>query len=143
MRTNDRHGNRRTNRGRGQRRNAKARDEYSAMTSRARENPLVTAAAVGGAVAAGLFLWSRRNQISDQISNLSDQIGEWRDSLGSNAGLSDQSGMSVTSFVGSSGSRVRCSRRTQAEIAEEALTLKETGETAYRPPVDTGTSLKG
>ena len=44
----------------------------------ARENPLATAAAVGGAVAAGVFLWSRRNQISDQISQLSDQIGEWR-----------------------------------------------------------------
>ena len=44
----------------------------------ARENPLAAAAAVGGAVAAGVFLWSRRNQISDQISQLSDQIGEWR-----------------------------------------------------------------
>jgi hypothetical protein len=44
----------------------------------ARENPLATAAAVGGAVAAGVFLWSRRNQISDQISQLSEQIGEWR-----------------------------------------------------------------
>ena len=26
--------------------------------------------------AAGVFLWSRRNQISDQL-DLSDQIGEW------------------------------------------------------------------
>src|SRR5215208_3971083 len=32
-------------------------------TDTARENPLVTAAAVGAAAAAGAFLWSRRNQI--------------------------------------------------------------------------------
>ena len=43
----------------------------------AKERPLTTAAAAAGAVAAGVFLWSKRNQISDQISRLSDQITDW------------------------------------------------------------------
>src|SRR5919106_6864836 len=47
----------------------------------AKDRPLATAAAVGSAVAAGVFLWSRRNQISDQLSHLSEQIGDWRESM--------------------------------------------------------------
>ena len=47
----------------------------------ARERPAATAAAAAGAVAAGVFLWSKRAQISEQISQLSDQIGEWTENL--------------------------------------------------------------
>ena len=36
-------------------------------------------------MAAGVFLWSRRNQISDQIGNLSDQISEWREGMASDS----------------------------------------------------------
>ena len=90
--------------------NPEGRNQYSGMMSTARENPLATAAAVGGAVAAGVFLWSRRNQISDQISDLKDQIVEWRDGTG----LDD---------FGAAGDN----GRSQVEIAEEALTLKEIG----------------
>ena len=43
----------------------------------AKEKPLATAAAAAGAVAAGVFLWSKRNQISDQISRLSEQVGDF------------------------------------------------------------------
>ena len=43
----------------------------------ARDRPLATAAVAAAAVGAGVFLWSRRNQISNQISQLSDQISEW------------------------------------------------------------------
>jgi hypothetical protein len=43
----------------------------------ARERPLAATAVAAGAAAAGLFLWSRRAQISGQLSGLSDQIGEW------------------------------------------------------------------
>jgi outer membrane murein-binding lipoprotein Lpp len=43
----------------------------------AKDNPLTTAAAAAGAVAAGVFLWSKRNQISDQISRLSEQVGDF------------------------------------------------------------------
>jgi hypothetical protein len=52
----------------------------------ARERPIAAAAAAAGAAAAGLFLWSRRAQISNQLSNLSDQIGEWTENMGSGEG---------------------------------------------------------
>src|SRR3954447_11203010 len=97
---------------------------------KAREAPFATAAAVGGAVAVGVFLWSRRNQISDQIGNLADQIGEWRDNLGSDSDFGSQGGSSGGSFMASSGSSGRGAGRSQSEIAEEALTLSETGRSA-------------
>lgn len=122
MAANNRGGSRGGNRGRGGRNNnPEGHNQYSGVMSTARDNPLATAAAVGGAVAAGVFLWSRRNQISDEIGNLADQISDWREGMGS-----DSDG---ESFVAGSGSHGRGSR-TQAEIAEEALTLKETGKTA-------------
>ena len=107
--------NRRGRRGRsGRNNNPEGRNQYSGMVSTARDNPLATAAAIGTAVAAGVFLWSRRNQISDQIGNLADQIGEWRELTGSEGATDD----------------TKSGGRTQAQISEEALTLKETGETA-------------
>ena len=70
------------NRGRGGRNNnPEGRNQYSGMIGTARANPLSTAAAVGGAVAAGVFLWARRNQISDQLGNLTDQINGWREGM--------------------------------------------------------------
>jgi hypothetical protein len=47
----------------------------------AKDNPVKTAAAAAGAVAAGVFLWSKRNEISDQISRLSDQITDWAEDM--------------------------------------------------------------
>ena len=110
--------------------NPEGRNQYNGMMSTARDNPLATAAAVGGAVAAGVFLWSRRNQISDQIGNLADQISEWRHKMGSERNFAAEATPTGESFIGTSGSRTPGGGRTQAEIAEEALTLKETGETA-------------
>ena len=115
--------NRRGNRGGSRNNNPEGRNQYSGMMGTARANPLATAVAVGSAVAAGAFLWSRRNRISDQIGDLADTISEWRE--GSLAGEDAASG---EGFIGSA-SRSR-GRRTQAQIAEEALTLKETGSTA-------------
>src|SRR3954468_7320768 len=46
-----------------------------------RERPIAAAAAAAGAAAAGLFLWSRRAQISNQLSNLTDQIGDWSENM--------------------------------------------------------------
>ena len=136
MATNNRGGNRGgNNRGRrGQNNNPEGRNQYSGWMSTARENPVTAAAAVGGAVAAGVFLWSRRNQISDQISSLSDQINEWREGFGSSDDEfgGDGSG-SADSFLANSnsGSTNASSRRggkkSQSQISEEALTLKETG----------------
>jgi hypothetical protein len=49
----------------------------------ARERPIATAAAAAAAVGASVFLWSRRNQISEQLSNISDQLGEWTENMAS------------------------------------------------------------
>ena len=124
MATNNRGGNRGGNRGRNN--NAEGRNQYSGLSGRARENPIAAAAAVGGAVAAGVFLWSRRNQISDQIGNLSDQIGEWRDSFMSGSDLGSEE-TATENFIASP--RRRGTPKNQSEIAEEAMTLKETGKT--------------
>ena len=133
MATNNRGGNRGgSNRGRrGQNNNPEGRNQYSGWMSTARENPVTAAAAVGGAVAAGVFLWSRRNQISDQISNLSDQISEWRNGTGSEDEFGADETGSTESFMANSSSESssakRGGRKSQSQISEEALTLKETG----------------
>ena len=102
--------------------NPEGRNQYSGLINSARGNPIVTATAVGGAIAAGVFLWSRRNQISDQIENLADQIGEWRGGLATGTERAIEDNSQSEAFASNPGSR-----RSQAEISEEALTLKETG----------------
>ena len=112
------------NRGRGGRNNnSEGRNQYSGVIGTARANPLSAAVAVGGAVAAGVFLWSRRNQISDQIGSLSDQVSGRREGMQSG---DDNPSKLVADANRSSGGETR----TQAEIAEEALTLKQIGQPA-------------
>ena len=127
MATNNRGGNRGGNNRRGRNNNPEGHNQYSGVMGTARENPVMAAAAVGGAVAAGVFLWSRRNQISDQIGNLSDQISEWREGMSSSDDESLDTG-SEQGFIAQPSRRG--GRKSQAEISEEALTLKETGKTA-------------
>jgi len=127
MATNNRGGNR----SRSRNNNPEGRNQYSGWTDTAKDRPFATAAAAAAAVGAGVFLWSRRNQISDQLTNLSDQISEWREGMSSSS--FEDNATSGDSFMASSGSGSsarRGGRRTQTEIAEEALTLKETGKTA-------------
>ena len=91
----------------GRNNNPTGRNQYSdwGVAELVRERPFAAAAAAAGAAAAGLFLWSRRSQISQQLSNLSDQIGEWTDSMRSDSdspGMDDTAGLTTT---GSSNSR--------------------------------------
>ena len=121
MATSNRGGNRGS---RGKNNNPEGHNQYSSgWLDSARERPLTAAAAVGGAVAAGVFLWSRRNQISDQLSGLSEQIGEWRDGMTSDSDLETTG--TGEGFMAQPGRRG--GRKSQVEISEEALTLKETG----------------
>lgn len=124
MPSNNRSGTR-SGRGRARNNNPEGRNQYSGWMSSARENPMTAAAAVGGAVAAGVFLWSRRNQISDQLSSLSDQISDWRDGIRSDDEMADDAAAGSESFMASTARRG--GRKSQAQISEEALTLKETG----------------
>ena len=66
----------------------------------AKDRPMTTALGAAAAVGAGVFLWSRRNQISDQISNLSEQLGEWTGSGGRELEMADAS----DDFTGTSAS---------------------------------------
>lgn len=93
--------------------NPEGRNQYSGVIGTARGNPLATALGVGSAVAAGVFLWSRRNQISNQLDGLGNRISDFREGLGSAQITHDDA--------------ARSDVRTQLDIAEEALTLKETG----------------
>ena len=90
----------------------------------AKDRPFTAAAAIGGAVAAGVFLWSKRNQISDQLEGLSGQLNEWRENMtGGDAGGSREDFMARPNWT---------SERSQSDLAEEALTLKETGASSTR-----------
>ena len=72
----------------GRNNNPSGRNQYSdwGVMDMVRERPVAAAAAVASAAAAGLFLWSKRTRISEQLSSLSDQIGEWSLGMGSNDG---------------------------------------------------------
>jgi hypothetical protein len=128
MATNTGQGSRQGNR-RGTARSNKGSDRNTATRTRGvRDNPLAAAAAVGGAVAAGLFLWSRRNQISDQISDLAEQISDWREnsgSSGSSAAYDSDDEEADDGQIEDSGSSADDDGRTQVDIAHEALALKE------------------
>jgi len=97
---------RNNNRG-GRNNNPSGRNQYSdwGVMEMARERPIAAATAAAGAAAAGLFLWSRRTQISHQPSDLSDQIGEWTHSMRSGeaddtAGLTDSASAATRSRRG-------------------------------------------
>ena len=76
-----------------------------------RERPGASAAVVAGAAglaAAGAFLWTRRGQVGEMLSSGMDRLSELKaERMGSHP--------------------------TQTEIAEEALTLKETGRKSKGP----------
>ena len=90
-------------------RDSRGRFRDAAFFTTPRDNPLASAAVAAGVAAAGAFLWSRRSQISDAFSSGMDRLSELRaERLGDT--------------------------RSQQEISEEALTLKETGKKKSRRP---------
>ena len=95
--------------------------EQRRLANQARQSRLKAALALGGAVAAGLFLWSRRSSVSDRFNETGEQLGDLRE----NAGAERQD---LGPNVGQEAPKPRRrSRRSQAEIAQEALTLKQLG----------------
>jgi len=86
-------------------RDSKGRFDSDGFIDKARDRPFASAAVAAGVAAAGAFLWSRRGQIGDAMSGGMDRLSELKaDRMGSD------------------------SYRSQEEISEEALTLKETGQ---------------
>ena len=102
--------------------NPEGRNQYSnGWMDTAKERPMATAAAAAAAVGAGVFLWSRRNQISEQLTGLSDQISDWssnmRSGSDSDMAMADGSDFETTSASGNSGKNrsgagSRCASRT-------------------------------
>jgi hypothetical protein len=75
----------------------------SGVATIAREQPARTAVIAAAAVGAGVFLWSRRNQISEQISSLSEQFGEWSQNSGSGGNFDSDTAGLTTANTGSAG----------------------------------------
>ena len=89
-------------------RDSKGRFDSGSFMSAAYDRPLASAAAAAGVAAAGAFLWSRRSQIGEAFSSGMDRLSEMKaERMGSD--------------------------RSQEDIAEEALTLKETGRKSKGP----------
>lgn len=96
------------------------------VTEMVRERPLAAAAAAAGAAAAGLFLWSKRSQISHQLSNLSDQIGEWTENMSSSN--DDTAGLTTTGRMRTgAGSRSASANRSRSSTSGRTRGMSETG----------------
>lgn len=92
--------------------NPEGRNQFSnGWMDTARDRPVAAAAVAAATVGAGVFLWSRRNQISEQLGHLSDQIGEWTENMGSTSRSSELetvgggSEFSASAGTGSTGSQ--------------------------------------
>jgi hypothetical protein len=89
-------------------RDSKGRFDNGSFMSAAYERPLAGVAVAAGVAAAGAFLWSRRGQIGEAFSSGMDRLSELKAERMGNT-------------------------RSQEEISEEALTLKETGRKSKVP----------
>ena len=84
-------------------RNSEGKFASKGVTGPLRDNPWTSAAIAAGAAGIGAFLWSKRNQIGEAIDSGMDRLSELK------------------------AERMGGGDKSQAEISEEALTLKETG----------------
>jgi hypothetical protein len=118
--------------------NPEGRNQYSSgWRDTARERPIAAAATAAAAVGAGVFLWSRRNQISEQLSNLSDQISDWTETMRSGSEedefeTADVTGSSSGAAIGSTSSRTSRSTgsrstSTKGSVNRSTRGMSETG----------------
>ena len=123
---------------RGRNNNPTGRNQYSSdWFDTARDRPIAVAATAAAAVGAGVFLWSKRNQISEQLSNLSNQISDWTEGMRSSderefetvgAGESSMSSGAIGS-TSSRTSRSTGSRPTSTASRSRARTSRGMSET--------------
>jgi hypothetical protein len=90
----------------GRNNNPSGRNQYSSdWMDTVRERPMASAAAAAAAVGAGVFLWSKRNEISNQLSRLTEQVTDWADEMrsgSSNRELAMTAGPNESSAIESS-----------------------------------------
>ncbi|MGN6155111.1 MAG: hypothetical protein ACTHN4_05185 [Sphingomicrobium sp.] len=104
----------------GKNNNPSGRNQYSSdWMDTVRDRPMASAAAAAAAVGAGVFLWSKRNQIGDQISRLSEQVSDWADEMRS--GSSSGSGRELAMTEGpNESSAIESSRATGSRSTRSA-----------------------
>lgn len=137
--------NRGGNRSRSKNNNPEGYNQYNrGWIDSARDRPVAAAAAAAAAVGAGVFLWSRRSQISEQLNNLSDQIGEWSESMTARAD-DDQFEMAggESSFGASSGAQFSGSGTTGIGTTSLGGTTTATGKTAGSTSAKRGGNKSG
>ena len=123
-------------------------DYASSLLETIRARPLAAAAVVATTAGAAALLWAQRKLIGEQASVARAKIGDLREEAGEKASvLREEAGEKVKAFRGKLNERffateqatdvdpaaeVRAARdlptKSQAEIAQEALTLKQLGE---------------
>ena len=89
-------------------RNSEGKFASKGVTGPLRDNPWTSAAIAAGAAGIGAFLWSKRNQLGEAFDSGMDRLSELK-----------------ANRMGGG--------RSQEEISEEALTLKETGAKSKGP----------
>ncbi|HET9810627.1 MAG TPA: hypothetical protein VFP53_02890 [Sphingomicrobium sp.] len=121
--------------------NPSGRNQYSSngWVDSARERPMATAAAAAAAVGAGVFLWSKRNQISDQISNLSGQISDWAEDMRSGSSSRE---LAMTEGPNES-SAIESSRATASRGSKGSSSSRSTGSRSSRQTMNAGTAQQG
>lgn len=116
--------------------NPAGRNQYSNdWVDAVKERPMAAAATAAAAVGAGVFLWSKRTQISEQISNLSDQISDWKDSMRS-PGSEDEYEMADTGGSSTSGAVAGASRTSRSTGSRPTST--RSGKSSNRGLSETG-----
>jgi hypothetical protein len=62
--------------------NPSGKNQYSSdWMDTVKERPIAAAAVAAASVGAGVFLWSKRHALSEQMSSLSSQISEWTEGM--------------------------------------------------------------
>ena len=113
---------------RGRNNNPTGRNQYSSdWMSTVKERPMTAAAVAAASVGAGVFLWSKRNQVSEQLSNLSDQISDWTESMRSTDD-SDFESLDADA-ISSSGATGSTSSRTSRSTGSRRTSTGSGGET--------------
>ena len=89
-------------------RNSEGKFASKGVTGPIRDNPWTSAAIAAGAAGLGAFLWSKRNELGQAFDSGMDRLSELKaERMGGG--------------------------RSQEEISEEALSLKETGRKSRKP----------
>ena len=105
--------------------NPTGRNQYSSdWMDTIRERPIAAAAVAAASVGAGVFLWSKRNALSEQMSNLSSQISDWTENFRSSGNEDFEMADSSPSGAATGSSSSRTSR---SNVSRRTSTASGTG----------------